>query len=162
DGSRRRLGRACLQLSPGLCSAASTSMLAMSGRIVVAQQAQALLEHFAADSVEGTLPAPSYNVAPGDAVPLVIDSSKAPRPGRRLLAARWGLQPRERTASSGPASSGTAAAGAAPSSTASNGPAATSPAATGPAADAARASAPALLFNARAETVNTAPRFAGL
>lgn len=107
-------------------------MLAMSGRIVVAQQSEALLEHFEASTAEGELPKPSYNVAPGDAVPLVLESGKAPHPGRRLMAARWGLEPRVRTAPGG-----------------------TAP-------DAAAQPAPTLLFNARAETVNTAPRFAGL
>jgi putative SOS response-associated peptidase YedK len=69
----------------------------MCGRFVVAGAASDLVEMFDIDKVADDLPQPSFNVAPTDRVPVVLDSvpkgSEEEPPIRRLEAARWGLVP---------------------------------------------------------------------
>lgn len=69
----------------------------MCGRFVVAGAASDLVALFDVDLPADNLPAPSWNIAPTDRVPIVIDSiPKAADddvPVRRLEAARWGLVP---------------------------------------------------------------------
>lgn len=55
-----------------------------------------MIEEFEVDAVDGPLPAPSYNVAPTDAVPAVWSRPCAGAPGqfsRQLTALKWGLVP---------------------------------------------------------------------
>ena len=70
----------------------------MCGRFVVAGASQELVDLFDVDLAADDLPAPSWNVAPTDRVPIIIDTiPKGSEPGsepvRRLEAARWGLVP---------------------------------------------------------------------
>lgn len=61
----------------------------MCGRFVAATPVPLLTERFCVDEVRDPLPEPSWNVAPTDPVPAVVD-----RGGRRLLGTfRWGLVP---------------------------------------------------------------------
>ena len=70
----------------------------MCGRFVVAAAGRDLVEMFDVDLAADELPPPSFNVAPTDRVPVVLDT--IPRgadpddePVRRLEGARWGLVP---------------------------------------------------------------------
>ncbi len=70
----------------------------MCGRFVVAGAATDLVAQFDVDLPAENLPAASWNVAPTDRVPIVIDtipkgSEPDAEPVRRLEAARWGLVP---------------------------------------------------------------------
>ena len=70
----------------------------MCGRFVVAGAASDLVEMFDVDRVADEMPPPSFNVAPTDRVPVVIDTvpkgaDPDDEPVRRLEAARWGLVP---------------------------------------------------------------------
>lgn len=70
----------------------------MCGRFVVAGAASDLVEMFDIDLVADELPQPSFNVAPTDRVPVVIDTipkgaDPDDEPVRRLESARWGLVP---------------------------------------------------------------------
>jgi len=69
----------------------------MCGRFVVAGAASDLVALFDIDLPADDLPAPSWNVAPTDRVPIVIDSIPKTAdddvPVRRLESARWGLVP---------------------------------------------------------------------
>lgn len=65
----------------------------MCGRFVVANVGADLVGVLRVDVVADDLPAPSYNVAPTDRVPVILDSAKTDPPTRRLEAARWGLVP---------------------------------------------------------------------
>lgn len=69
----------------------------MCGRFVVAGAATDLVEMFDVDLPAENLPEPSWNVAPTDRVPIVLDSipktAEDDLPVRRLEAARWGLVP---------------------------------------------------------------------
>ena len=70
----------------------------MCGRFVVAGAANDLVEMFDVDLVADNMPAPSFNVAPTDRVPIVLDTipkgaDPDDEPVRRLEAARWGLVP---------------------------------------------------------------------
>lgn len=70
----------------------------MCGRFVVAGAATELVALFDVDLPAEDLPKPSWNVAPTDRVPIVIDtipkgSDPDSEPVRRLEAARWGLVP---------------------------------------------------------------------
>ncbi len=70
----------------------------MCGRFVVASAASELVDLFDVDLGADDLPAPSWNIAPTDRVPLIIDtlpkgSDEESEPVRRLEAARWGLIP---------------------------------------------------------------------
>lgn len=70
----------------------------MCGRFVVAGAATDLVEMFDVDRPADDLPEPSWNVAPTDRVPIVLDSipksaAEGDEPVRRLEAARWGLVP---------------------------------------------------------------------
>lgn len=93
------------QLRPnyGRCAAPETCVSGrcdnggMCGRFVVAGAAGELVSLFDVDLPADDLPEPSWNVAPTDRVPIVLDSiPKADpegEPVRRLEAARWGLVP---------------------------------------------------------------------
>jgi putative SOS response-associated peptidase YedK len=70
----------------------------MCGRFVVAGAIADLVTMFDIDLPGDDLPEPSFNVAPTDRVPIVIDtipkgSEEDAEPVRRLEAARWGLVP---------------------------------------------------------------------
>lgn len=70
----------------------------MCGRFVVAGAAGDLVEMFDIDRTADDIPEPSFNVAPTDRVPVIIDtipknSDQDDPPVRRLEAARWGLVP---------------------------------------------------------------------
>lgn len=70
----------------------------MCGRFVVAGAATDLVEMFDVDLAADELPQPSFNIAPTDRVPIVLDTIpkgavEDDEPVRRLEAARWGLVP---------------------------------------------------------------------
>lgn len=69
----------------------------MCGRFVVAGAATDLVNLFDVDLPAENLPAPSWNVAPTDQVPIILDSipkgDPEGEPVRRLESARWGLVP---------------------------------------------------------------------
>jgi putative SOS response-associated peptidase YedK len=69
----------------------------MCGRFVVAGASAELVALFDVDLPAEELPGPSWNIAPTDRVPIILDSiPKDPEdqePVRRLEAARWGLVP---------------------------------------------------------------------
>ncbi len=65
----------------------------MCGRFVVANVASELVGVLRVDTVNPSLPAPSYNVAPMSTAAIVLDSVKTEPPTRRLEPARWGLVP---------------------------------------------------------------------
>jgi putative SOS response-associated peptidase YedK len=70
----------------------------MCGRFVVAGATADLVTMFDVDLPGENLPMPSFNVAPTDRVPIVIDtipkgSEEGAEPVRRLEGARWGLVP---------------------------------------------------------------------
>ena len=70
----------------------------MCGRFVVAGAASDLVEMFDIDRTADDMPPPSFNVAPTDRVPIVLDTvakdaEPDEQPTRRLEAARWGLVP---------------------------------------------------------------------
>ena len=71
----------------------------MCGRYVLARTDVA--EVFSIDTVDDGLPPPSYNIAPSQQIPIIINSSDPLT--RRLVSARWGLIPRFATSlTSGP------------------------------------------------------------
>ncbi len=68
------------------------------GRFVVAIEPADLVTLFDVDIVGDDLPSPSWNVAPTDPVPLIVDSlprggDEWTEPDRRIAAARWALVP---------------------------------------------------------------------
>lgn len=70
----------------------------MCGRFVVAGAAGDLVEMFDIDRTADDMPEPSFNVAPTDRVPIILDAipkgdDAGDVPIRRLEAARWGLVP---------------------------------------------------------------------
>ena len=71
----------------------------MCGRYVSAAEMDDLIDEFAIDQADEELPAPSWNVAPTDPVPAVLErlsSDQADRPGeavRKLRPLHWGLVP---------------------------------------------------------------------
>src|SRR3954471_20247907 len=69
----------------------------MCGRFVVAGASAELVALFDVDLAAENLPGPSWNIAPTDRVPIILDSvpkdSETGEPVRRLEAARWGLVP---------------------------------------------------------------------
>ena len=70
----------------------------MCGRFVVAGASSDLVALFDVDLPAENLPGPSWNIAPTDRVPIVLDSipkgeNAGDEPVRRLEAARWGLVP---------------------------------------------------------------------
>jgi putative SOS response-associated peptidase YedK len=80
----------------------------MAGRFVVAHPSDELVSMFDIDKPAGNLPAPSWNVAPGDQIAVVIDAvnkdaatedydPENPQVLRRLESARWGLVPADAT-----------------------------------------------------------------
>jgi putative SOS response-associated peptidase YedK len=80
----------------------------MAGRFVVAHPSEELVSMFDIDKPAAALPAPSWNVAPGDQVAVVIDAvnkdaatedydPENPQVLRRLESARWGLVPADAT-----------------------------------------------------------------
>jgi putative SOS response-associated peptidase YedK len=75
-------------------------MALMCGRFVLDKRTTDLLTLFDVDIEGDALPQPSWNIAPTDTIPVVIDSlpratseDDYPEPVRRLEAARWGLVP---------------------------------------------------------------------
>jgi putative SOS response-associated peptidase YedK len=76
----------------------TATIASMCGRFVVAGAASDLVALFDIDLPAEDLPAASWNIAPTDRVPIVIDtipkgSDPDAEPVRRLEAARWGLVP---------------------------------------------------------------------
>jgi putative SOS response-associated peptidase YedK len=65
----------------------------MCGRYVMSNATSDLLSHFEAKEVEGSLPAPSWNVAPTQNVPIVAERLDEGTIDRHLLIAKWGLVP---------------------------------------------------------------------
>ena len=70
----------------------------MCGRYVVAGAADDLVRMFDVDLAADDMPGPSFNVAPTDRVPIVLDTEPKgadpdDEPVRRLESARWGLVP---------------------------------------------------------------------
>jgi putative SOS response-associated peptidase YedK len=72
----------------------------MCGRFVLDRKTTDLVSLFDVDIVGDSIPEPSWNVAPTQLIPVVIDSlprasgeDDFPEPVRRLEAARWGLVP---------------------------------------------------------------------
>lgn len=70
----------------------------MCGRYVVAGAADDLVRMFDVDLAADDMPGPSFNVAPTDRVPIVLDTvpkgaDADDEPVRRLESARWGLVP---------------------------------------------------------------------
>lgn len=65
----------------------------MCGRFVVAEAGGEVVGMLRVDIVGDDLPAPSFNVAPTDRAPIVLDSVRSEPPVRRLESARWGLVP---------------------------------------------------------------------
>jgi putative SOS response-associated peptidase YedK len=72
----------------------------MCGRFVLDRETADLVSLFDVDIVGDAIPAPSWNIAPTQLIPVVIDSlpratgeDDFPEPVRRLEAARWGLVP---------------------------------------------------------------------
>lgn len=69
----------------------------MCGRFVLSQTSADLAALFDVDDVGASLPGVSFNIAPTDPVPIVVESMKGVEEGmpprRRLEAARWGLVP---------------------------------------------------------------------
>jgi putative SOS response-associated peptidase YedK len=65
----------------------------MCGRFAVIQSADDISGMFDVDHVGDDLPEPSYNIAPTERIPIVIESAKEGAEGRRLEGARWGLVP---------------------------------------------------------------------
>ncbi len=65
----------------------------MCGRLVTVPIEQ-IVEALLPEIVERDLPEPSFNVAPGQSVAIVVDSAREGTVTRRLAAARWGLLPR--------------------------------------------------------------------
>jgi putative SOS response-associated peptidase YedK len=70
----------------------------MCGRFVVAGAASDLVDMFDVDRSADDLPEPSFNIAPTDRVPIVLDTipkdaDPDDEPVRRLEGARWGLVP---------------------------------------------------------------------
>jgi putative SOS response-associated peptidase YedK len=75
-------------------------MALMCGRFVLDKRTTDLVTLFDVDIAGDALPGPSWNIAPTDTIPVVIDSlpratseDDFPEPVRRLEAARWGLVP---------------------------------------------------------------------
>lgn len=69
----------------------------MCGRFVVAGASSDLVALFDVDLESESIPAPSWNIAPTDPIPIVIDTiprgEPESEPVRRMEAARWGLVP---------------------------------------------------------------------
>jgi putative SOS response-associated peptidase YedK len=72
----------------------------MCGRFVLNRQMTDLVSLFDIDVVGERLPAPSWNIAPGQRISVIIDSlprslepNDFPEPVRRVEAAHWGLVP---------------------------------------------------------------------
>ncbi|MEO5320478.1 SOS response-associated peptidase [Arthrobacter sp. CC3] len=65
----------------------------MCGRYVMSKATGDLLSKFDAKEIEGTPPAPSWNVAPTQDVPIIAERLDEGAFDRRLLIARWGLVP---------------------------------------------------------------------
>lgn len=65
----------------------------MCGRYVMSKATGDLLSSFDAKEVEGTPPAPSWNVAPTQNVPIVAERLDEGSVERHLMIARWGLVP---------------------------------------------------------------------
>ncbi|PJJ72174.1 putative SOS response-associated peptidase YedK [Diaminobutyricimonas aerilata] len=65
----------------------------MCGRFAVIQSQDDLADLFEIERVAEDVPPPSYNIAPTERVPVVLESAKEGSEGRRLEGARWGLVP---------------------------------------------------------------------
>lgn len=65
----------------------------MCGRYAASADVEELVELFEVDEVPQPLPAPSWNVAPTDVVPAVVERSGEAGVDRKLVGLRWGLVP---------------------------------------------------------------------
>ncbi len=65
----------------------------MCGRYAASASQELLVETFEVDEVAGPLPAPSYNVAPTDPVPAIVERAHDSVVVRKLVPLRWGLVP---------------------------------------------------------------------
>lgn len=65
----------------------------MCGRFVVARESDELAEIFDIESIEISDPIRSYNIAPTQSVPIIVEREIDGMPVRQLHTARWGLVP---------------------------------------------------------------------
>lgn len=65
----------------------------MCGRYAASASQELLVETFEIDEVAGPLPPPSFNVAPTDPIPAVVERTVGDQVVRRLVGVRWGLVP---------------------------------------------------------------------
>jgi putative SOS response-associated peptidase YedK len=65
----------------------------MCGRYVMSKATGDLLAYYDATEAEGSAPAPSWNVAPTQSVPIIAERLEEDVIERKLLIARWGLVP---------------------------------------------------------------------
>lgn len=68
----------------------------MCGRYVLARAGGDVADVFSIDTVDDGLPAPSYNIAPSQSIPIIVavTDPSTQLVSRRLMTARWGLVPR--------------------------------------------------------------------
>lgn len=74
----------------------------MCGRFVIARESNELAELFEIESIEIEKSITSYNVAPTQSVPIIVEREIDDMPSRQLHAARWGLLPSFAKDQSGP------------------------------------------------------------
>src|SRR5690606_19027823 len=71
----------------------SIRLLTMCGRYAVSYDPEELRDAFGVDEIDDDLPGPSWNVAPTDQVPVVMERVIDDRPVRKLRPLHWGLVP---------------------------------------------------------------------
>lgn len=73
----------------------------MCGRYAASASQELLVETFEIDEVAGPLPPPSFNVAPTDPIPAVVERTVGGTVVRTLVGLRWGLVPSWSTSAAG-------------------------------------------------------------
>jgi putative SOS response-associated peptidase YedK len=74
----------------------------MCGRFVIARESNELAELFEVESVEFSSSIRSFNIAPTQAVPIIVEREIDGMPSRQMHSARWGLLPSFAKDQSGP------------------------------------------------------------
>ena len=74
----------------------------MCGRFVIARERDDLAELFEIEVIETKAPVTSYNIAPTQTVPIIVEREIDSMPSRELHPARWGLLPSFAKDQSGP------------------------------------------------------------
>jgi putative SOS response-associated peptidase YedK len=74
----------------------------MCGRFVIARESNELAELFEIEDIELATSVTSYNIAPTQAVPIIVEREIEGIPSRQLHSARWGLLPSFAKDQSGP------------------------------------------------------------